>query len=79
MALNRPEGYFYAQHDDGKFVVEENGPGLDAVRLSWSPVGNFAADKKVEFRMPLEVWNKVVQQKLHELAMQKARTAKVKS
>jgi hypothetical protein len=83
MALNRPEGYFYAQHDDGKFVVEENGPGLDAVRLSWSPVGNFAADKKVEFRMPLEVWNKVVQQKLHELAMQKARLvaipAKVKA
>jgi hypothetical protein len=83
MALNRPEGYFYAVHEDGKLVVEENGPGLGAVRVSWSPVGNFDSDRKHEFRLPLEVWNKVVAQKVHELEMQKARIiaipAKVKA
>jgi hypothetical protein len=77
MALNRPEGYFYAQHDDGKFVIEENGPGLGAVRVSWKPSGNFDADRKHEFRMPLEVWQAVVNQKLHEMAQQKARLADV--
>lgn len=73
MALSRPDGYFYAVHEDGKFCVEENGPGLGAVRISWTPVGNFAADKKVEFRMPLEVWNKIFLQKAHEEAVKKAR------
>lgn len=80
MGLNRPDGYFYAVHEDGKFCVEENGPGLGAVRISWTPVGNFAADKKIEFRMPLEAWNKVFAQKSHEAAMKTAALpAKVKA
>jgi hypothetical protein len=79
MPSSRPEGYFYAVHDDGKFVVEENGPGLGAVRISWSPSGNFDADRKHEFRIPLAVWEKVVQQKLHEMAMAKAAAVPVKS
>jgi hypothetical protein len=77
MALSRPEGYFYATHDDGKLVVEENGPGLGAARISWSPVGNFDGDRKHEFRLPLEVWQSVVNQKLHEMAQQKARLAAI--
>jgi hypothetical protein len=83
MPSQRPEGYFYARHDDGALCIEENGPGLGAVRLSWRPTGNFDADRRVEFRLPLEVWNSVVNQKLHEMAMQKARLiaipAKVKA
>ncbi len=79
MALSRPEGYFYAVHEDGKLVVEENGPGLGAVRISWLPSGNFDADRKHEFRIPLAVWQKIVDQKLHEMAIQKSRTAKVRA
>jgi hypothetical protein len=52
--------------------VEENGPGLGAVRISWKPTGNFLEDRRVEFRLPLEVWNKIVAQKVHEMAMIKA-------
>lgn len=79
MALSRPEGYFFAAHDDGRLCIEENGPGLGAVRVSWLPSGNFDADRKHEFRIPLEVWEKIVAQKNHETAQIKARTAKVKS
>jgi hypothetical protein len=72
MPSKRPEGYFTAVHEDGRLTIQENDPGLHAVRLHWKPVGNFDADRDHEFRMPLEVWNKVVAQKVHEEAVKKA-------
>jgi len=79
MPSQRPEGYFFARHDDGALCVEENGPGLGAVRISWRPTGNFDADRRVEFRLPLEVWNAIIAQKNHETLKLKARTEKVKA
>lgn len=72
MPSKRPEGYFTAVHDDGRLTIQENDPGLHAVRLHWKPTGNFDADRDHEFRVPIEVWNKVVAQKVHEEAIKKA-------
>jgi hypothetical protein len=72
MPSNRPSGYYRASHEDGSLTIEENGPGLGAVRLHWAPSGNFDADRKHEFRMPLEVWQRIVDQKIHAMAMEKA-------
>lgn len=70
--MPRPQGYFFASEDDGALAVSENDPGLGEVLVSWRPSGLFDDEREHEFRISLDVWNKVINQKLHELKKQQA-------
>jgi hypothetical protein len=70
--MPRPQGYFYAGEEDGALSVAENDPGLGEVTISWRPSGLFDGERDHEFRISIECWNKVLNQKMHELKKQHA-------
>jgi hypothetical protein len=69
----REPGYFFARSTDGTLVVSERDPGADACRISWKPSGEITGDKPRNFRVSLEAWEKIVDQKIHEREMVRAR------
>ena len=73
MPSSRPEGYHFARGENGLLVVQENDPGLGACRIHYKPTGEFYGDREHEFRVSMDLWNKIVTHAVHEQELKKAR------